>query len=61
MKTCLICSAPAVIVYRPDMDMNGLGACKVHKSEVGVLYTQLLFERQDEYERLLKVYRGMVK
>lgn len=33
---CLKCNNPATRVYRPDLDLTGIGMCDEHKEEISV-------------------------
>jgi hypothetical protein len=33
-QVCIKCHKPATKVYRPDMDLNGIGMCDEHEEEI---------------------------
>ena len=51
---CEICGKKAVYRFSPDLDIQGLGACRKHKEDMWLAYLLLLQEGKKEYKSFLK-------
>jgi hypothetical protein len=53
---CRICGKKAIYKYSPDLDIDGLGACKKHKEDVFMAYYILISKGEKEYNKFMKTY-----
>lgn len=53
--TCIKCDKPADKVYRPDLDLKGIGMCSEHEQEVtiDIIASQI---NEDGWKRFEKKY-----
>lgn len=60
---CLICDAPAIVYFSPDLDIQGLPSCHSCRDRVKILYLLTLTQgqRTREFERLLRVFQRDAK
>ena len=54
MQTCEICGNKAVYRYSPDLDIDGLGACRKHKDDVGFAYLLLTTRGKKSYVKFIR-------
>ena len=57
MQKCIICKKKAIYRYSPDLDLQGLGACKKHKGDVFMAYYFLINKGKKEYNDYLKNHK----
>lgn len=48
---CLKCNEEADYVYRPDLDLTGIGMCKEHKEEIETDIMIATFEGWESFEK----------
>lgn len=53
--TCIKCGKPADKVYRPDLDLKGIGMCNEHEQEITIDILSFVLN-EDAYERFEKKY-----
>lgn len=53
--TCIKCDKPADKVYRPDLDLKGIGMCNEHEQEITLDILSFVLN-EDAYERFEKKY-----
>lgn len=53
--TCIKCGKPADKVYRPDLDLTGIGMCSEHEQEVTIDIIASLIN-EDDWKRFEKKY-----
>ena len=53
--TCIKCDKPADKVYRPDLDLKGIGMCSEHEEEVTMDIMISLMDKEG-WERFEKKY-----
>ena len=51
--TCIKCGKPADKVYRPDLDLTGIGMCSEHEQEVtiDIIASQINEEGWERFEK----------
>jgi hypothetical protein len=55
---CVICGEPGKWRYSPDLDIEGISSCDVHKSEVFLAYTALILGDEKTYNSFIKSSRN---
>jgi hypothetical protein len=58
---CEICGKKAVFFFSPDLDIQGLGACKKHKKVIQVAYLVLMMNGEQAYYDILKWEKAKLK
>lgn len=53
-QKCIICGADAVYFYSPDLDVQGLGACEKHNTDIKTAYGILIYLGEDDFNRFLE-------
>jgi hypothetical protein len=51
---CEVCGKKAIYRFSPDMDIEGLGACKKHKRDMMIAFIILWERGEKEYFKYLK-------
>jgi hypothetical protein len=49
--TCIKCGKPAYRVYKPDLDVAGIGMCSEHEEEISLALMIANFEGWDKFEK----------
>ena len=52
-QQCIVCGKDAVYIYSPDLDIQGLGACEKHNTDVSTAYGILIFIGEDDFNMYL--------
>ena len=47
---CIKCGKPAYRVYKPDLDLTGIGMCSNHQEEVTLDLTIAMFNGWDKFK-----------
>lgn len=50
-ETCIKCGKPAYRVYKPDLDVKGIGMCANHQEEISLDLMISNFEGWDKFEK----------
>jgi hypothetical protein len=58
---CEICGEKAMWRFSPDLDVEGIGACQIHKESVRLAYYILCDEGEKEYDIYIKWLRREYK
>ena len=54
---CSICGKKATIRLSPDLDIQGLGACKKHEDDMMIAYILLTKDGVKEYNEFIKIQK----
>jgi hypothetical protein len=62
-RVCEICGKKALFLFSPDLDIQGLGACKKHKEDMQLAYIILLSKDggEKEYNDFIKQLKSNLK
>jgi hypothetical protein len=50
-ETCIKCGKPAYRVYKPDLDLAGIGMCSEHQEEISLDLMVANFEGWEKFEK----------
>ena len=54
---CVICGTEAVTSFSPDLDIRGLGACEIHRTDVRTAYEILVYLGKNDYDEFIAARR----
>ena len=57
MNQCIICKKKAKFRFSPDMDIQGIGTCKKHQSDVQIAYGILLTIDEKMFWDFIKTHK----
>lgn len=50
---CVICGKKAAFRYSPDLDIQGVGACKKHNEDVRLAYVMLITSGEKDFYKFI--------